>query len=316
PAANLTIPTAASPTTASPPDELQRDLTLRPGHARATTVGVTRRSKTRDNPSDRAAHEVIGPFGTRVADTILCRRSCATAQTDRTYDPQPPQPLLLKIVLADPGPSTYAVRQELALQFDMEAIVEPFAGFVEVGEHPDGPLALLGEARELAHRVAAIAVDDKGQRTALRRLGRIPGEHQKLLEALHVGVAVRRRDIDDLAIMQGALLDGLPDGVLEFLGGDRSMSDGDDQAVVMGNANVNRHGLAPSIKQRLGEIQALDVRLDQRSYPGLPILAAAPAGCSGWGAGDGSFGCRPLRTRTTPAMADGCASGRFMSSQW
>src|SRR4029453_6062223 len=209
-----------------------------------------------------------------------------------------------------------AVRQELALQFDLEDLVEPLAGFVEVGEHPDGPVALLGGARELAHRVAAIAVDDKGQRTALRRLGRIPGEHQKLLEALHVGVAVRRRDIDDLAIMQGALLDGLPDGVLEFLGGDRSMSDGDDQAVVMGNANVNRHGLAPSIKQRLGEIQALDVRLDQRSYPGLPILAAAPAGCSGWGAGDGSFGCRPLRTRTTPAMAHACASARFMSSQW
>ena len=49
------------------------------------------------------------------------------------------------------------------------------------------------------------------------------------------------------------------------------MSDGDDKAVVMRNANVNRHGLAPSIKQRLGGIQALYVRLDQRSYPGLPI---------------------------------------------
>jgi len=68
------------------------------------------------------------------------------------------------------------------------------------------------------------------------------------------------------------------------------MSDGDDKAVVMGNANVNRHGLGPSIKQRLGEIQALDVRLDQRSYPGLPILAAAPSGCSDSGAGNGSFG--------------------------
>ena len=68
------------------------------------------------------------------------------------------------------------------------------------------------------------------------------------------------------------------------------MSDGDDKAVVMGNANVNRHGFAPSIKQRLGEIQALYVLLDQRSYPGLPILVAAPSGCSGCGAGNGSFG--------------------------
>src|SRR4029453_16054130 len=113
-------PTEGAPTTASPPDELQRGLTLRPGHARATAVGVTRRSKTRDNPSDRAAHEVIGPFGTRAADTILCRRSCATAKTDRKYDPQPPQPLLLKIVLADPGPSTYAVRQETRSTYALE----------------------------------------------------------------------------------------------------------------------------------------------------------------------------------------------------
>ena len=68
------------------------------------------------------------------------------------------------------------------------------------------------------------------------------------------------------------------------------MSDGDDKAVVMGNTDVDRHGLAASNKQRLGEIQALDVRLDQRSYPGLPILAAAPSASSGCGAGAGSFG--------------------------
>ena len=90
--------------------------------------------------------------------------------------------------------------------------------------------------------------------------------------------------------MQGALLDGFSDGVQEFLGREGSVSDGDDKAVVMRNANVNRHGIARSNKQRLGEIQALDVRLDQRSYPGLPILAAAPSACSGCGAGNGSFG--------------------------
>jgi len=32
---------------------------------------VIRRSQTRDNPSDRAAFNVSGSFGTRVADTIL-----------------------------------------------------------------------------------------------------------------------------------------------------------------------------------------------------------------------------------------------------
>jgi hypothetical protein len=58
------------------------------------------------------------------------------------------------------------------------------------------------------------------------------------------------------------------------------VTDGDDKAVVMGNTDVDRHGPAASSKQRLGETQAPDMRLDQCSYPGLPILAAAPSGCS------------------------------------
>ncbi|HZB52033.1 MAG TPA: hypothetical protein VE527_00310, partial [Reyranella sp.] len=73
------------------------------------------------------------------------------------------------------------------------------------------------------------------------------------------------------------MLDGLPDCVQEFIGSQGAVTDGDDKAVVMGNSDVNRHGLAASNRQRLGETQALDVRLDQRSYPGLPILAAAPS---------------------------------------
>jgi hypothetical protein len=89
---------------------------------------------------------------------------------------------------------------------------------MEVGEHADGPLAFFCEGCELAYRIATFAIDDERHRPALRRLGRIPGEHQKLLETFHVSVAVSRCDVDDLALMQGALLDGLPDGVQEFLG--------------------------------------------------------------------------------------------------
>ena len=43
---------------------------------------MIRRSHTRDNPSDRAAFNVSGSFGTRVADTIL-----AAVVTDRVNRP-------------------------------------------------------------------------------------------------------------------------------------------------------------------------------------------------------------------------------------
>jgi hypothetical protein len=112
---------------------------------------------------------------------------------------------------------------------------------VEVGEDADRPLALLLQGRELAHRIAALAVDDERHRSPLRGLRRIAGERQKLLETLHVGVAIGGRHVDDLAIVQRALLDGLADGVHELRAGDRSMGDGDDQAILMGNANVYGH---------------------------------------------------------------------------
>src|SRR5215207_5002657 len=118
------------------------------------------------------------------------------------------------------GPEDYEARgpARLTLQLDLEGLVEPLAGFVEVGEHTDGPLTFVGEGRELAYGIATLAIDDERHRPALRALGRIPGEHHKLLETFHVSIAVGRCDIDDLAIMQCALLDGLPDCVQEFIG--------------------------------------------------------------------------------------------------
>ena len=56
---------------------------------------MIRRSHTRDNPSDRAAFNVSGSFGTRAADTILAAVDLA-ASTDRTYDRTRPGTLTQK----------------------------------------------------------------------------------------------------------------------------------------------------------------------------------------------------------------------------
>ncbi len=113
------------------------------------------------------------------------------------------------------GLEARGLRQELALQLDLEGLVEPLAGFVEVGEHHDGPFASSLRAASSRTVSPRLPSTDDCQGTALRRLGRIPGEHLKLLETFHVGVAVGRRNVDDLAVMQGALLDGFADGVQE-----------------------------------------------------------------------------------------------------
>ena len=80
---------------------------------------MIRRSQTRDNPSDRAAFNVSGSFGTRVSGYHL-----GSGRPDRVnrpdIRPQPPQTLLLKIALADRGPSTYAVQKSMSMTRDQQ----------------------------------------------------------------------------------------------------------------------------------------------------------------------------------------------------
>src|SRR5882724_9702390 len=152
----------------------------------------------------------------------------------------PPTPASCK----QPGAFSRRRRQASGLELDRMDFVEPLAGFVEIGEHPEGALPLFRQRREFPYELAPLAVDHDRRGAALWSLGRATHKREQRLEALHVSVGVYRGDVDEFAIVQRTLLDSLPNRLLQLFGSDGAVGDGNQQTVMVGNTDVNRHVLA------------------------------------------------------------------------